>query len=322
MSALRCSRTLSTLVLIAIVLVGSPLGAKEPPITSLAFSPDNASLVTASQAGIRVLAWPTLTLHRPLDVQVSDPRTLAFSPDGTRLAIGGGAPAEEGVCQILDWPSGESTCVINEHTDAITCVAWLDERRFACGSLDHDITIAQVDSGEILHRLKGHSRGVTSLASIGGTETMVSSGVDQSLRVWNVVNGELIRSLNQHTQTVHGLATRPRSTGLPIVASASDDKTIRLWQPTIGRMMRFVRLSSRPLSIAWSDDGSRLFAACTDGSVQSIDPDLVRVDGAQSVTNGWAYAMAVHPTSGKLAVGGEDGDVKAASSKEPFLRQD
>ena len=82
-------------------------------------------------------------------------------------------------------------------------------------------------------------------------KTLVSAGVDQSVRVWDLESAKLIRSLNQHTKPVHALALRPTEVGLPMVASAAGDRTIRLWQPTIGRMVRYVRLDAEPLNIAW-----------------------------------------------------------------------
>lgn len=310
------------IVLVIAVWISTTVVAKEPPVTALAFAPNGQSVVASSQSGVREFAWPDLTIARPLVVSVKDPRSLAFSPDGTRLAIAGGAPAEEGVCQILAWPEGKPIGLINEHEDAITSVVWLDDVRVACGSLDHDITISDSDSGTVLHRLKGHSRGVTAIERIATTGSLVSTGSDQSLRVWDMATGDLQRSLNQHTQTVHDLAVRPNQTGLPIIASASDDKTVRLWQPTIGRMMRFVRLRSRPLAIAWSNDGAALLASCTDGTLHVINPELVRVDAVRNVIDGWAYVLAAHPKSGEFLVGGEGGRMVSVSAKQALLGQD
>ena len=95
-----------------------------------------------------------------------------------------------------------------------------------------------------------------------------------------------------------------------MIASASDDRTVRFWQPTIGRMVRFARLPTQPREIAWSIDGSTIFAAGTDGKVYSIDPNKVEIIDERDVVEGWAYAIAVHPGDGSLAVGGINGELK------------
>jgi WD40 repeat protein len=120
----------------------------------------------------------------------------------------------------------------------------------------------------------------------------------------------LIRSLSIHTRRVHNLALRPGNGGLPMVASVSDDRTVRLWQPTIGRMVRFARLKSRPLDAAWFADGSRVVVACTDGHVRVVDPVSVKVTHDIPALEGWAYSLAVHPTDGSILVGGQDGRVR------------
>jgi len=77
-----------------------------------------------------------------------------------------------------------------------------------------------------------------------------------------------------------------------------------------GLEVRFVRLESEPLCIAWSNDGSRIVAGCTDGQLRVVDAMQVSVTRKVPAIKGWAYAIAVHPTDGSVAVGGSDGQLK------------
>ena len=165
-------------------------------------------------------------------------------------------------------------------------------------------------TGTPTQRLKGHSRGVSALCFLDDNETLISTGVDQNVRVWNLTTGELIRSLNNHTLPAHDLARRPNQTGLPMVASASDDRTVRFWQPTIGRMVKFARLKAAPLNVAWLNNGATIVAACADGTIRLIDPDSVEITREIPALKGWAYALAVHPTDGSIVVGGPNAQVK------------
>ncbi len=281
-----------------------------PPITALAFSHDGKSVVACSQAGLHIYDWPTLNLQRTIAVQARNIHDLAFSPDGDRLAVGGGNPATTGIIEIFSWPEGKSLRVLSEHRDSVMAVAWRDASSLASASLDRDVILWDLRTGTPTQRFKGHSRGVSSLCFLNDKETLVSTGVDQSVRVWNLVTGELIRSLNNHTLPAHDLALRPNETGLPMVASVSDDRTVRLWQPTIGRMVKFARLKEAPLNVAWLNGGSRIVTACTDGAVRLVDPDSVEVTGEIQVLNGWAYSLAVHPTDGSVVVGGPNAQVR------------
>jgi len=86
-----------------------------------------------------------------------------------------------------------------------------------------------------------------------------------------------------------------------------------LWQPTIGRMVRFVRLPAVPLDVKWSLDGRWIVASCDDGHVRVIDPDSVTIVRDVAALAGWAYCLTVHPTKYEIAVGGARGELKRLS---------
>ena len=140
--------------------------------------------------------------------------------------------------------------------------------------------------------------------------------MDQSLRVWDLESAKLLRSLNQHTKSVNAVALRPAEDGLPMVAAAAGDRTIRFWQPTIGRMVRYVRLEAEPLNIAWMNSGTRILAACVDGRIRVVDPEEVEVTETLPAIDGWAYAIAVHPNDGSVTVGGTDGQLRRIELRE------
>lgn len=301
------------LFILSVLCVGwsTAASAAKPPITAVAFAPDGKMIAAVSQAGLHVLSWPQMRGEIMIQTSASNLHCLAFSPNGKELAVGGGNPSEEGLAEIFSWPEGKSVATIQGHGDSVRSIAWLDDSKLLTASIDREIKLWNVENVERpLQTYKGHSRSVDAICLLKDGKTLVSSGVDQSLRVWDLQRAEVVRSLNQHTKPVHALALRPGESGLPMVASAAGDRTIRLWQPTIGRMVRYVRLESEPLDIVWLGDGSRIAAACVDGSVRIVDADEVKVAATRPAIEGWAYAIAAHPTDSSLAVGGAEGKIR------------
>jgi WD40 repeat protein len=292
--------------------------ATEPPITAVAFTPDGESVVAVSQAGLHEYSWPELTQKRTLEVSASNLHCLAFSPNGEHLAVGGGYPSEEGVVEVFSWPERELVATFDDHYDSVRSVAWPDDSRLLTTSIDREIKLWDLEKkAKALLTYKGHSRSVNAICLLKDGKTLVSAGVDQSLRVWDLESAKLLLSLNQHTKPVHAVALRPAEDGLPMVASAAGDRTIRFWQPTIGRMVRYVRLDAEPLDMAWLGDGSRLVASCVDGRARVVDPDDVKVTQTLPAIRGWAYAIAIRRSDNSIVVGGSNGQLcRVALAKE------
>lgn len=277
-----------------------------PPITAIDLAPDGNSIVVGSQAGIRILSVPKLDLERKLPTRLQQVHDLQFSPDGKALAVAGGIPAETGEVELFHWPDGTLQGRYKPHDDLVYAVAWSrDGSQWATAGLDRSVYF----HGRVDRQMKGHSRGVRCLAFLPDGGNLLSGGIDNSLRVWNLKTGKLRRTLDNHKAPVVDLAVRPAQDGLPMIASAGEDKTIRFWQPTIGRLVRFARLPSAPLAIAWTLDGRRLCASCRDGHLRIVDPDTVEIVADLPALDGWAYSLAVTRDGKHAIVAGEQSQV-------------
>lgn len=285
----------------------STLWGQTPPITDIAFAPDGKSLVSCSQKGLQVFSWPDLRLQKTVQASFANLHCLEFSPDGNRLAVGGGNPSEEGVVEIFSWPECTSRTKLSNHDDSVVSVVWMGNKKLVSASLDRSLIQWDLKAEKIAKTYRGHSRGVSSVCILKNG-AMVTAGHDQSVRVWDSDTGELIRSLNQHSKPVNSIAVCPASADTPMVATAAGDRTIRFWQPTIGRMMRYVRLQSEPLDIAWINE-SQIVASCVDGQSRVVDTEKVKVLQSIPVIKGWAYSVATHPNDETIAIAGSDGQL-------------
>ena len=88
-------------------------------------------------------------------------------------------------------------------------------------------------------------------------------------------------------------------------------------------MVRYIRLDSEPLNIAWTNDGDRVLATCVDGRVRIIDPVEVTVTQDLPAIDGWAYAIAMHPHDRSAAIGGINGQIcRIENLSEPGARSE
>lgn len=304
-------------LLTASVWSGSLVLAQGVPVTAIAIDPDTGRPIPGGQDGIE---------SERCDTRLAQVHDLAFSPDGKWLAAGGGSAAESGGVEIYAWAdqSSQARRYLELADDVVYSVAWSpDGSLLALASLDGSCILLRPTDGEVVRRIRGHSRGVAAVQFLSDG-LLVTASIDHTIRVWRVENGELGRTLKNHTAPVMGLALRPgNDSGLPMLASISRDRTVRLWQPTIGRMMRFARLDSRPLSVTWMPDGSRLVVACEDGDVRIIDPDTVTLEHKLRGIASHGWCLAVTADGRRIVVAGAGGEVRqldvppSASSANP-----
>jgi WD40 repeat protein len=310
--------------LAVLVCLKSAAAGPEPGITALAVTPDGQQAVLGSQRGLRVWSRASQTVVETIPTTLEHIHAVAFSADGVHLAVAGGTPADSGELVILDWSRRTPIQHVRPHADLVYDVAWIPANvsdppdaagRLALASFDGTVTIVAADTGEVVRRLEGHSRPVTAVAGLPSSQglVVVTGSIDQTLRVWELRTGKTLRTLHNHTRSVHAVAVRPAAVGppagLPLLASCGDDRTVRFWQPTIGRMVRFVRLDAVPLCLAWRPDGRSVLAGCDDGSIVAIDPQTAAAVVLPIRQQGAVLSLAAGPGLTDLVAAGAGGEV-------------
>ncbi|MFO0906245.1 MAG: hypothetical protein U0939_24775 [Pirellulales bacterium] len=319
MLAWLCLARLSTVRAVETTQVDE--SASQPPVTALVLHPRGDLLIAGSQSGLQFYTWPELRPQQRQTTSVLQMHDLAIDAGGQRLLVAGGEPAQSGRIELLDLQQREPNRTVRLGDDVVYRVRWAAQDRLIVAA-GGDGMCRVVNAADFTERLayRGHSRAVLALTllsaaagDIQGDDSTrlqcLTGGVDMTLRLWNSHTGITARTLENHVAPINDAALRPqsKSTVLDWVASISEDRTVRLWQPAIGRLVRFARLPSPPRALAWSHDGERLYVACNDGEVRELSFESLEVLRRFPGRVGRPHALLVDSQRAQLAVAGQHG---------------
>jgi WD40 repeat protein len=110
-----------------------------------------------------------------------------------------------------------------------------DGTRLISGSQDNRVRVWDVETGQCLMMLEGHTYPVQGISVQG--HLIASASRDHTVRLWSLHSGECTAILQGHTAWVKAVAFSPDGQTL---ASGAEDGTIRFWRVSDGQLQRII----------------------------------------------------------------------------------
>ena len=229
---------------------------------------------------------------------------LAYSPDGTRLAV-----ASSIGIWLYDTATGREIALLTGHTDEVRSVAFSpDGSTIASGSRDATIRLWDAETGTHQRTLTGHRVHVYSVAFSPDGSTIASGSLDATIRLWDATTGTHQRTLTGHRGTVYSVAFSPDGS---TIASGSSDATIRLWDAETGTHQRTLTGHIYDVnSVAFSPDGRTIASSDYGVTIRLWDAETGTHQRTLTGHRGTVNSVALSPDGSTIASGSLDATIR------------
>ncbi len=294
-----------------------------PPqgVVAFAYSPDGQTIgVAGYYPGNGLWNASNGQLIRSLEEFVGGSgNAVAFSPDGTRVAIA------NSLIIVWDTTTGEVVAEYEEYSQdrmmGITSLVFSPDGAFlAAGYYDGSVRLWDVSSGQRGQIFMGHlgeeaiSRGIIAMAIsqdgrlLAGGECLAETRVGNSascdeggVSVWDIQSGELLQVLTGHQNAPHFLAFSPDGTRL--LSAGWYEKSILVWDVATWDVVDTLTFPSMVTGFAFSPDGTLLATATQDVKVRDFATGEVLFTASRLLRPDQSWTtLTFSPDGSRLAV--------------------
>jgi WD40 repeat protein/serine/threonine protein kinase len=274
----------------------------------LAFDPAGQRLL-ASEAG----------LLRLLDVRTGEAIgngmnhdstvfSAGFSADGRWIVAGTGGSTKSNGGKVYLWNAEDRKLLFETHVPGgiVEQVTFRpDGRVFSVRTNEGAIHLRRAPNGEAIACPLIHAGALTSLAFSPDGTVLTTGGSNGQVRFWDAERGLPKGVILSHQSAVRWCGFAPTADG-PLI---SVDGAVRIWNATEGLQRGPATIGTADVfAQAFTGDGSRLLAGCSDGFLRVRDAKSGR-QLSQTVAHSTspAYALAIHPNGRLVVTAGWDG---------------
>ncbi len=232
--------------------------------------------------------------------------SVAYSPDGRRIAIGSG----DGTVAIFDTATLERTGVVsnesrNFRTRALTFLR--DGRTLIAGGQNGIVQIIDAADASVTAELGVPGAEIFSMAT-NKDETLLAVGNSEGfVRVWDLTTRRPLRTLTPLERRVEGMDFA--TDGSTLVTSGRRSG-LRAYNAATGEVLAQIATRAMPWAVAFSPDGGTLIASTQNGTVERFNWPSMEQRDEITAHQILIPALGFSPDGRLFATGSEDGAVR------------
>ncbi len=251
------------------------------------------------------------------DTASNEIRSVAWSPDGTQIAVGQGSyicntddPNEHEI-QILDAISLQMTQELVFHTCTVTSLDWSSDgkRLVSTGGVDGTAIVWDISSGKPISISQSFSMPgrYMDIWSPDDSEIAGIAAASSKIVIWNPENGETLNTF-EHTGSPYAIAWSPDGGEL---VTANGSGKVEIWSSSSGELISelegHVDIVS---SVVWSPDGQTIISGGWDNMIYIWDVQSGSVRHVLKGHSAIVEKLALSPDGSELASASDDATVR------------